>query len=157
MANVAKLSGYVCNIHSQITVWLHCRFNKYLSVFIVYTVCSCNTIIQYILRKLVVNHIYYHEKKWTTWIEINQKYYNLQTWPFEPAEESMCFRRGPLEWVMEVKNINHRYIFDCSHRLLQIAAIGAKKLLVENKITACVKELIISWVYRVACKVSSRK
>ena len=30
MANVAKLSGYLCNIHS---VWLHCRFNKYLSVF----------------------------------------------------------------------------------------------------------------------------
>ena len=45
---------------------------------------------------------------------------------------------------MEVKNINRRYIFDCSRRLLQIVAIGAKKLLVENKITACVKEIIIS-------------
>ena len=56
-----------------------------------------------------------------------------------------------------VKNINHRYIFDCSRKVSQIAAIGAKKLLVENKITACVKEIIISWVYRVACKFPIQK
>ena len=35
---------------------------------------------------------------------------NLQTWPFEPTEQSMCFPRGPLEWVMEAKNINDIYI-----------------------------------------------
>ena len=38
--------------------------------------------------------------------------------------------------------------------LLQSAATGAKKLLVHNKITACVKEICL---LRVVCKVSNRK
>ena len=42
----------------------------------------------------------------------NQPINNLQTWLFEPAEESTCFPRGPLEWVMEMKNVNSSYIFD---------------------------------------------
>ena len=33
-------------------------------------------------------------------------------WPFEAAEESMCFLRGLLESVMEPKNINDSCIFD---------------------------------------------
>ena len=30
--------------------------SQYSCLIVVYTVCSCNTIVQYILRKLVVNH-----------------------------------------------------------------------------------------------------
>ena len=37
---------------------------------------------------------------------------NLQTRPFEPAEQSMCFLRGSLEWMTEAKNINDSYNFD---------------------------------------------
>ena len=32
--------------------------------------------------------------------------YNLKTWPFEPAEESLCFLRGPLECWQRQKNVN---------------------------------------------------
>ena len=32
--------------------------------------------------------------------------------PFELAEQSMCFLRGPLEWMMGAKNINDSYNFD---------------------------------------------
>ena len=38
--------------------------------------------------------------------------YKLQTLPFEPAEESICFPRGLLESVTEAKNVNSSYIFD---------------------------------------------
>ena len=37
---------------------------------------------------------------------------NLQTRPFEPAEQSMCFLRRSLEWMTEAKNINDSYNFD---------------------------------------------
>ena len=65
--------------------------------------------LQYIPRKSVVNHNY-RETKQTTWIESTSC--NLQTRPFEPAEQSMCFLRGSLEWMTEAKNINDSYNFD---------------------------------------------
>ena len=37
--------------------------------------------------------------------------YNLQMSPFEPTEESLCFLRGLLEWMVEPKNVNVSYIF----------------------------------------------
>ena len=39
-------------------------------------------------------------------------------WPFEPAEESLCFLRGLLELMTEAKNINIRYIFDVKSRII---------------------------------------
>ena len=56
-------------------------------------------------KVLVVNHNY-HETKSTTWREINS-----QTWPFESAEEVLCFLRGPLEWMTEKLKVNVSYIF----------------------------------------------
>ena len=44
--------------------------------------------------------------------------YNIQTRPFEPAEESTCFPRGPLEWVTEKKNVQESYIFDLSSHVI---------------------------------------
>ena len=29
----------------------------------------------------------------------------LQIWPFEPAKESLCFLRSPLEWIMQEKTL----------------------------------------------------
>ena len=37
---------------------------------------------------------------------------NLQKWPFERAEENLCFLRGPLDCVTEAKNVNVCYNFD---------------------------------------------
>ena len=45
-------------------------------------------------------------KKWTKWTKNTSTNYNLQMWPFKPAKESLCFLRGPLEWLMVVKNVN---------------------------------------------------
>ena len=44
---------------------------------------------------------------------------------------------------MEVKNVNDSCIFTCSGMLLQSAAIIAKKLLVDDEITAFVKEIYL--------------
>ena len=44
--------------------------------------------------------------------------YNLHMSPFEPAEESLCFLRGPLELMTEAKNINISYIFDMKSRVI---------------------------------------
>ena len=46
------------------------------------------------------------------------------------------------------------YFWTCGRVLLQSAATGAKKLLVYNKITACVKDICLLGV---VCKVSNRK
>ena len=54
---------------------------------------------------------------------------NLQTWSFEPTEESTCFLRGPLEWVTDAKNVNNSYLFylwfqvvaKCGNRSKEIA------------------------------------
>ena len=48
--------------------------------------------------------------------------HNLQTWPFEAAEKSLCFLGGPLECVMEAKNVNVSCNFDL--RLYVIAKQG---------------------------------
>ena len=55
---------------------------------------------------------------------------NLQTWPFEPTEESRMFP--------EKSVIYFRLDVSC---LLQSAAMVAKKLLVDDKITACFKQI----------------
>ena len=67
---------------------------------------------EFILRKLVVNHNRnkQHGSKST--------YDNLQTWPFEPAEESPCFLRGRLEWVTEAKSVNIGYNFDLRSHII---------------------------------------
>ena len=33
--------------------------------------------------------------------------HDWQTWPFDPAEVSFCFWRGPLRWLTAPKNVNH--------------------------------------------------
>ena len=67
---------------------------------------------EFILRKLVVNHNRnkQHGSKSTS--------DNLQTWPFEPTEESPRFLRGRLEWVTEVKRVKIGYNFDLRSHLI---------------------------------------
>ena len=74
---------------------------------------------------VVVSHNYHKKNKQHGSKSTNQ---NLQRWPFELAEESMCFPRGPLEWLADLTWL---YLLTCSCMLLQSAAIRAKKLLVE--------------------------
>ena len=66
----------------------------------------------------------------------------------------MCFLTGPLQCVMKVKNVNDSRILTCSGMLLQSAAIVVMKLLVDDKITAFVKEISLLGV---VCKVLKRK
>ena len=82
---------------------------------------------------------------------MDQKYINqnkLKMWPFEPAKERLCFLRGPLEWLMVVKNVKIVYVFDW--RLHVIAKCGN----VNDKITASVKQICLLGVI---CKVWERK
>ena len=37
---------------------------------------------------------------------------------FEPTEESLCFLRGPLEWMTEAKSINVSYIIDLKEHVI---------------------------------------
>ena len=53
--------------------------------------------------------------------------YNIQTRPFEPAEESTCFLRGPLEWVTE------SYIFDSSSHITVKRGNITKEITVNDK------------------------
>ena len=32
--------------------------------------------------------------------------HDRKTWPFDPAEVSFCFPRGPLRWLTAAKNVN---------------------------------------------------
>ena len=43
--------------------------------------------------------------------------HDRQTWPFDPAEVSFCFSRGPLRWLTAAKNVNCwlRFEFQNSH------------------------------------------
>ena len=68
---------------------------------------------------------------------------NLQTWPFEPTEESRMFPEKSL--------IYFRLDVSC---LLQSAAMVAKKLLVGAKITACFKQICFCMLL---CKFRSEK
>ena len=54
--------------------------------------------------------------------------------------------------MTEAKNVNGSYIFDLRRMLLQSAAIGLKKLLVDDKITACAKEICLLGI---VCNVSN--
>ena len=80
--------------------------------------------------------------------------YNLQTSPFEPTEESLCFLRGPLEWMMEPTNLNVSCIFDLrSHVIAKLStAMVVKKLLVDDKYK--LKQICLLGV---VCNVSNRK
>ena len=62
--------------------------------------------------KLVINHNYNINETKETIKHGSKSANNLQTRPFEPSEERMCFPRGLLEWVTEAKNVNNSYIFD---------------------------------------------
>ena len=68
---------------------------------------------------------------------------NLQTWPFEPTEESRMFPEKPVIY----------FPLDVSC-LLQSAAMVAKKLLVGAKITACFKQICFCMLL---CKFRSEK
>ena len=61
---------------------------------------------------------------------MDQKYLNqnkLKMWPFEPAKESLCFLRGPLEWLMVVKNVKIIYVFDWrSHVIAKCGNVNDK-------------------------------
>ena len=68
-------------------------------------------------------------------------------WPLEPTEDSIRFPRGQFksEW-WRWKNVNDNYIFlTCGCMLLQSTQIKVKKLLVDDKITSCVREIKVSW------------
>ena len=68
---------------------------------------------------------------------------NLQTWPFEPTEESRMFpEKSVIYFGLDVS---------C---LLQSAAMVAKKLLVGAKITACFKQICFCMLL---CKFRSEK
>ena len=60
----------------------------------------------------------------------------------------------PLDWVTKAKNVNHSCIFLTCGRMLSLSAAEAKKLLIDDKITACVKQICL---VDVVCKVSNRK
>ena len=75
-------------------------------------------------------------------------------WPFEPARESLCFLRGPLEWLMVVKNVNVIYVFDWRSHVFESVVMLTTKFLLDDKITACVKQICLLGVI---CKVSDRK
>ena len=73
--------------------------------------------------------------------------YNLQRWPFEPPEESLCFLRGLLEWMTEATKINGSYIFILKSHV--IAKHGN-----------CSKEIAGRWKNNslgVVCELSNRK
>ena len=61
---------------------------------------------------------------------MDKKYINqnkLKMWPFEPAKESLCFLRGPLEWLMVVKNVKIIYVFDWrSHVIAKCGNVNDK-------------------------------
>ena len=81
--------------------------------------------------------------------------YNLETWPFEPAEESMCFLRGLLQYMwMEAKNINDSCIFDLQWRVIAVRGSSSKEIVGRWQITAFVKEICLLGV---VCKVFNRK
>lgn len=64
-------------------------------------------------------------------------------WPLEPTEDSIRFPRGQFksEW-WRWKNVNNNYILlTCGCMLLQSAQIKVKQLLVDDKITSCVREI----------------
>ena len=92
--------------------------------------------------KLVINHNYNINETKETIKHGSKSANNLQTWPFEPSEERMCFPRGLLEWVTEAKNVNSSYIFDL---WLHVTAKRGNRsedwFLVDHIITACVKEM----------------
>ena len=57
-----------------------------------------------------VNHNY-GDSQWTSKHRINKMDRNLtnhdwKTWPFDPAEVSFCFLRGPLRWLTVAKKVN---------------------------------------------------
>ena len=93
-------------------------------------------------------------KKWTKWIKNTSTNYNLQMWPIEPARESLCFLRGPLEWLMVVKNVNVIYVFDWRSHVFESVVMLTTKFLLDDKITACIKQICLLGVI---CKVSDRK
>lgn len=75
---------------------------------------------------------------------------NVQTWPFEPAKESKCFPRGPLDRVTEAKNFSDSYIFDLRWHVIANRGNSSERnswYNVHDKITACVKEICLMGVY----------
>ena len=47
---------------------------------------------------------------------------------FEPAEESECFLRGPLECVTEAKNLRVNYIFDLRSHVISKCGNGSEEI-----------------------------
>ena len=82
--------------------------------------------------------------------------YSLHMWPFEPTKESLCFLKGQLEWMTEAKDVNVSYgIFKGRDNFAKRGNQVTKKLLVDDKITACVKQACLLGV--IFYKVSNRK
>ena len=74
--------------------------------------------------------------------------YNIQTRPFEPAEESTRFPTGPLERGMETKNVQESYIFYLSSHVI------VKRCNITKEITGNDKKICLMGV---VCTVSNRK
>ena len=54
--------------------------------------------------------------------------HNLQTWPFEPAEKSLCFLGGPLECVTEAKKVNVSCNFNLRLYVIAKRGNGSKEI-----------------------------
>jgi len=62
--------------------------------------------------------------------------HDRKTWPFDPAEVSFCFPRGPLRWLTAAKNVNRwlRFEFQSSH-------------VIENSNKALKGKLEYNWIF----------
>ena len=82
--------------------------------------------------------------------------YNLQTSPFEPAEESLCFLRGPLEWMTEQTNVNVSCIFVLMLHLIAKHGNGSEEISGRWQIQAQANKLYLLHV-GVVCNVLNTK
>ena len=72
--------------------------------------------------------------------------HNLQTWPFESAEECRFFLRGPLECVTEAKSVNVNYNFDLRSHFISKRGNVSKEIAGRWQNTSLCQTNIVSWV-----------
>ena len=83
--------------------------------------------------------------------------YNPQMWPFEPAEKSLCFLRGPLEWMTEAKNVNVRFIFVLRSHVFVKRGNGTEEIAGRWQNNSFCQQIINLCLLGVICKASDWK
>ena len=113
-------------------------------------------------RKITVHSEKASYQSWLPRNEINNMDGNQpirtyrSTWPFVPAEESLCFLRGLLDWVTGAKNVNVSCNFDLRWNFIAKHGNGREEIACRWKQkTACQTKQIC--LVGVICKVSNRK